>query len=368
MVFRHAFNGAVHEWRLRLARSAVFYSRLLWSWFLPDQRHRIGTFSNIFSTLRANLLQRMKRPSLRVNPKIVLLCLSILIFFNGCFPTLGYRPEFSTTSISTSFPSCETALVPSDAKGACLEYYNAVKWGEEVAQAYRTKAFMNEWSVYIAGAVGIIGGAVVGALTATDDGNTDAAKITPPVTAAVVALFALNQSDDKATAYGESIIAIEESLAATDRHVSHNKSKEGFQLGSDILKESIQQEIINLHIRMVAIRKKTTASIPTTTALVPESFEIPAEAPAKSSTNKTPAKAPTLQQHSFAMFTNNLEADLNSIRAIIVPDSGVSIKVEKVENDRVSLTLTNPICQDYLVMLSVKNKLALPARNLRCKN
>jgi hypothetical protein len=34
---------------------------------------------------------------------------------------------------------------------------------------------------------------------------------------------------------------------------------------------------------------------------------------------------------------------------------------------RVSLTLTNPTCQNYLVMLSVKNKLVLPARNLRCE-
>lgn len=67
------------------------------------------------------------------------------------------------------------------------------------------------------------------------------------------------------------------------------------------------------------------------------------------------------------MFTKSLEADLEGIRAIIVPDSDVTIKVEKVENGHVSLTLTNLKCQDYLVMLSVKSKLVLPARNLRCE-
>jgi len=283
---------------------------------------------------------------MRANHRVLLLCLSILIFFSGCYPKLGYRPEFSTTSPSKSNPACDG--LSGGVQTACLEYYNAIKWGEDVAQAYRTKAFMNEWSVYIAGAVGIIGGAVVGALTATDEGNTDAAKITPPVTAAVVALFALNQSDDKATAYGESIIAIEESLAAADRYVSRNKNEAGFQLGSETLKESIRQEIINLDIRMVAIRKKTAPSIPTTTALVPESF-----------------KALAQQPLSFTIFTKNLEADPESITATIAPNTAVSIT--EVKNDRISLKLTNPKCQDYLVMLSVKNKLVLPARNLRCE-
>ena len=235
-----------------------------------------------------------------------------------------------------------------DAKEACGEFSNIVKWGEEVAQAYTTKALINEWSVYAAGAVGIIGGAVVGTLTATDQGNTDAAKITPLVTAAVVALLALNQSDDKAAAYGESIIAIEESQAAAERHVSRNKTQNGFQHGSEILKDSIRQEIINLDIRMVAIRKKMAASIPTTTALVPQSFT---QATAKNPLNLT-------------LLTKNLEADPESLRVITAPDTAVTIDVK---NDRVAITLTNPKCQDYLVMLSVKNKLVLPVRNLRCE-
>jgi hypothetical protein len=315
-----------------------------------------------------------KRASIRVNHKIVLLCLSIAILFSGCSSfssTLGYRPEFSTTFTSTpacnpdslkKFPAKEPEVPATEA--VCLEYYNAVKWGEEVAQAYRTKAFMNEWSVYIAGAVGIIGIAVVGSLTATDEGNTDAAKIIPFVTAAVASLFALNQSDDKATAYGESIIAIEESLAAADRHVSYNKTQEGFSRGSDILKDSIRQEIVNLDIRMVAIRKKAAASIPTTTALVPESFKGPDQTPAKAPTNKAAAKATAQQQLSFAIFTKNLEADQESIRAIIVPTTAMTTEVK---SDRVIIMLTNPKCQDYLVILSVKNKLVLPARNLRCE-
>ena len=300
--------------------------------------------------------QLTKQASMHATRRIVLLCLSIAILFSGCSSfssTLGYRPEFSTTSPSTSTPACDLKLLKDTAAAmACEEYYTAVKWGEDVAQAYKTKAFINEWSVYIAGGVGIIGGAVVGSLTATEQGNTDAAKIIPLVTAAVASLFALNQSDDKATAYGESIIAIEESLAAADRYVSHAKNKTiaGFQLGSDSLKDSIRQEIVNLANRMVAIRKKTDASIPTTTGLFPESF-----------------KSPVQPQLSFIIGTTNLETDPEGIRAIIVPDTDVTIKVEKVENGHVFLTLTNLKCQDYLVMLSVRNKLVLPARNLRCE-
>lgn len=39
----------------------------------------------------------------------------------------------------------------------------------------------------------------------------------------------------------------------------------------------------------------------------------------------------------------------------------------EVKSDRVIIMLTNPECQHYLVMLSVNNKLILPARNLRCE-
>ncbi|MBI2810137.1 MAG: hypothetical protein HYX67_04825 [Candidatus Melainabacteria bacterium] len=305
--------------------------------------------SSISRSSRNRLL--MKRPSTRVNHEIVLFCLSIMILFNGCSfsSTLGYRPELSTTSTSESIPACDGR---GDAKPACLEYYNIFKWGEGVAQAYRTKALLNEWSLYAAGALGIIGGAVVGTLTATDNGNTDTAKIIPPVTGAFVALFALNQSDEKANAYGESIVAIEESKAAAQTYVMRYKqSKEAFETGSFILYDSIQQEIINLDIRMVAIRKKLAASIPTTTDLFPESFK-------EETATSTP---PT-----FTVLTKNLEAAPGSIKVLIVPNTAVSIT--EVNNDRISLTLTNPKCQDYLVMLSVKNKLVLPARNLRCEN
>ncbi len=282
-----------------------------------------------------------------INHRIVLLCLSIPIFFNGCYPTLGYRPGLPSTF--TSISTCDSTS-ENVAQLACKEkeFYTIVKWGEETAQAYTTKALINEWSVYAAGAVGIIGGVVLGTLAATDQGNTDAAKITPLVTAAVASLLALNQNDDKAAAYGESIIAIEESQAAAERHVSRNKNQNGFQHGSEILKDSIRQEIVNLDIRMVAIRKKMAASIPTTTALVPQSF------------TEATAKNPL----SLTLFTQNLETDPEGLRVITAPNTAVTIDVK---NGHIVITLTNPVCQDYLVMLSVKNKLVLPARNLRCE-
>jgi hypothetical protein len=276
----------------------------------------------------------------------VFLCLSIPMFFTGCQPTLGYRPELPTTF--EEIPACDS-LPNNDARGPCKEYYNILKWSEGVIQAYTRKAQVNEWSVYAAGAVGIIGGAVVGTLTATDQGNTDAAKITPPITAAVAALLALNQSDDKATAYGESIIAIEESKGAAERHVSRNKTKVGFEQGTYTLKDSVHQEIVNLDNRMVAIRKKMAASIPTTTGLVPQSF----------------AQAAANQPLVLTIFTKNLEADPQSISVIMLPDTTAT--VTEAKSDRVTVTLASPPCQDYLVMLSFKNKLVLPARNLQCE-
>lgn len=296
--------------------------------------------------LRSMLLPTSKRSLMYLSShRIVLLCLSIPLFFNGCHPMLGYRPELSTIAPET-IDACK-AVLP---KTECENYYRIVTWGEKLAQAYRTKALVNEWSVYAAGALGIIGGAVVGTLTATDSGNTDAAKIIPPVTGAFVALLAFNQSDDKADAYGEAIVAIEESKAAAQRYVMGNKqTKEAFESGSSILYDSIQQEIINLDIRMVAIRKKMAASIPTTTELVPQSF-----------TTAMAGKPLDLIIH-----TKNLDPDQASIRVITVPETDAT--VTDVKTYRVAITLKNFVCRDYLIMLSVGKKLALPARNLQCK-
>lgn len=272
-----------------------------------------------------------------------LLCL-LALCFAGCFPKLGYRPEFPTTL--TPIPACEDLA---DASKACTEYYNIATWRAQLTQAYKTKALINEWSVYMAGAVGIIGGAVVGTLTATNQGNTDAAKVTPPITGAIVALLALNQSDDKANAYDESTIALEEAQAATDRYVSRNKTKEGFQLGSYILKDSIQQEIINLDSRMVAIRKKMAASIPKTTASSPQAF----------------TKATAGKPLDVNIFTKNLEADLGSVTVTTAPFID-AIPIE-VKDNRVTVRLDSPKCQDYMLMLSIGNTLVLPPRNLRCE-
>ncbi len=290
--------------------------------------------------------QLTKQASMHATRRIVLLCLSIAILFSGCSSfssTLGYRPEFPTTF--APIHACDN-ISENDAKEPCKEFYNIVKWGEEIAQAYTTKAFMNEWSVYAAAAVGIIGGAVVGTLTATDQGNTDAAKITPLVTAAVASLFALNQSDDKAAAYSEAVIVIEEAQATADRHVRRNKTKDGFQAGSEILTESIRQQIVNLEKRMAAIRKKVPATIPTISAMTPHVFK-------------------EKDSPGIAIFTAYLEDDPSKVRIITAPQTAVINTV--VKPDRVEFTLDKPQCRDYMVMLSVENKLVLPPRNLRCE-
>lgn len=48
------------------------------------------------------------------------------------------------------------------------------------------------------------------------------------------------------------------------------------------------------------------------------------------------------------------DADSESITAIILFDTALTINEEKAGNDHATLTLTYPKCQDYLVILSAK--------------
>lgn len=262
-------------------------------------------------------------------------------------PEVGYRPNYPIEF--KSIPSCERTpqvQTPESYKYACNEYYSIVKWGEELTEAYGVRARANEWAIYVAGAVGVIGAAIVGALAATDKGNTDAAKITPPVAAAVAAILALNQSDEKAAAYSESAIEIEQAQAAADSHVSRNRTEEGFRAASEVLKGSIRQAIVNLERRKLAVRKKMAASIPMITGMTPQSFR----------QGESPRVTILIVQ---------LEDDLDKVRVILFPETAVTNKI--VTKDRVEFTLTTPACRDYMVMLSVENRLILPPKSLRCE-
>lgn len=139
---------------------------------------------------------------------------------SGCastgIPVLGVRPNQPPVSYSDDIIArCERD--EPDKSGAnhrdCLYFYNILDWGQDLSDAYRTRATWNEWGLYTAGVVGL---AVVGSLAglaAFNQAGSDAAKIIPLVGGFVSGVSAVFDNKGKAAAYTEAANTIDSALA-----------------------------------------------------------------------------------------------------------------------------------------------------------
>ena len=139
---------------------------------------------------------------------------------SGCastgIPVLGVRPNQPPVTYSDDIiVRCERD--EPDKNGAnhrdCLYFYNILDWGQDLSDAYRTRATWNEWGLYTAGVVGL---AVVGSLAglaAFNQAGSDAAKIIPLVGGFVSGVSAVFDNKEKAAAYTAAANDIDSALA-----------------------------------------------------------------------------------------------------------------------------------------------------------
>jgi hypothetical protein len=96
----------------------------------------------------------------------------------------------------------------------CLFFFNVYEWGEELSEAYRTRATWNEWGFTAAGVTAL---AIVGSLTglaAFGLAGSDAAKILPLAGGFVGGAAALWDNKARAAAYTVAANKIDTALAA----------------------------------------------------------------------------------------------------------------------------------------------------------
>lgn len=149
--------------------------------------------------------------------------LLVLSLSSGCsykawtvFPTLGIRPNHPTITYSDGVQArCNRY----NQSAACLEFFNTVEWGQELSEAYRSRATMNEWAFTAAGVLGL---ATIGALSglgAFGQAGSDAAKIIPLAGGFVTGAIAWFDNKKRAKDYTLAADAIDGALAESMKNV-----------------------------------------------------------------------------------------------------------------------------------------------------
>src|ERR1700682_3710762 len=103
--------------------------------------------------------------------------------FTGC-GTMGIRylgirpdtPDLVPSKNVSEWCGKETGESTGAKFAGCVRFYQTVEWADQLVESYRSRATMNEWSIYAAGTIALgalatVGGlAVVGAAASTTAG------------------------------------------------------------------------------------------------------------------------------------------------------------------------------------------------------
>jgi len=129
----------------------------------------------------------------------------LIAFANGCSlaPSMGMRPSPPGAAFSQEvLDGCAKRHgSPGQVYIQCLDFYSVVEWGNNLGEAYRSRATINEWSIYFAGTLGLASLAAVAGIAAAGHGASDAVKIIPIAGGFTSGFFALLDNKAKAAAY-----------------------------------------------------------------------------------------------------------------------------------------------------------------------
>jgi hypothetical protein len=163
------------------------------------------------------------------NPRLIVI--AILIFFiNGCTmaPSMGIRPNppggaFSQEVLdgcAKRHPDQDKELYPQ-----CIDFYSVVQWANQLSEAYRSRATMNEWSIYFSGTLALASLAAVAGIAATGHGASDALAMIPIVGGFTSGFFALLDNKAKAAAYTEAANEIGVALGTAMTNVTDERPR-----------------------------------------------------------------------------------------------------------------------------------------------
>lgn len=151
----------------------------------------------------------------------------ILVVFlgSGCsLANLGVRPNNPGLTFSPEvLARCDNLHTKAtDLYRGCLEFYDVIEWGNNLEEAYRSRATLNEWWIYFAGTLGLASLGATGGIAATGHGASEVAKIIPIGGGFLSGFMGFLNNSAKAHAYTEAANTISEALAEAAENVSGN--------------------------------------------------------------------------------------------------------------------------------------------------
>jgi hypothetical protein len=111
---------------------------------------------------------------------IVMGCIVISVTTSGCgtmgIRYLGIRPDPPDTLPSEDVKtrcSSESQGAATGSTAGCARFYQTVEWADQLVESYRSRATMNEWSIYAAGTIALAALAALGGVAAAGTATSE---------------------------------------------------------------------------------------------------------------------------------------------------------------------------------------------------
>lgn len=154
----------------------------------------------------------------------------------------GVRPDGPEMfqNNSTSIPA-ECDKLEAHATAACLRYVGYVKWAEETDQAYRSRATMNRWSVYVAGTIALGALATVGGLGVVGAAASETVGLLSVSTGFTSGFFGLLNNSERAGFYTRAANEIALARSEAEREIGPERKAEEYTTAAHFLAEAMSQ-------------------------------------------------------------------------------------------------------------------------------
>jgi len=134
----------------------------------------------------------------------------------------------------------------------CLDFYKYWEWSNELEEAYRSRATLNEWSIYFAGTIALAALSTVAGIAAVGEATSQTAALIPISGGFVSAFFALLDNKARAAFYTEAANAINE---AREEAYTSIRANQDYRTAADELYKRVSKAIRDLETT-----RKTAAS------------------------------------------------------------------------------------------------------------
>ncbi len=175
----------------------------------------------------------------------------ILLFpaiLTGCSGTMypryfGIRPDGPEIlpSSEQARTTCNAQTTIDDRGRACLRYWSYVEWAEQMGQAYRSRATMNEWSVYVAGTIALGTLSAIGGLGVAGSAANETAGLLSVSSGFASGLFGFLNNSERAGFYTQAANEIALARTEADQMVGHSPDAESYTNAANHLAKAMSE-------------------------------------------------------------------------------------------------------------------------------